>query len=82
MRTLTIALCLLATPALADVTGVASVKCPIKGNINAKGERIYHMPGQQAYDDTRINPTKGEAETFQNAFDRMTATGNGRAVAK
>lgn len=32
----------------------------IKGNINAKGERIYHMPGQQAYSVTRINPAKGE----------------------
>ncbi len=27
-------------------------QCRIKGNINAKGERIYHLPGQQAY--TRI----------------------------
>ena len=34
--------------------------CKIKGNINAKGERIYHMPGQQAYSVTRINPAKGE----------------------
>ncbi len=23
-------------------------QCHIKGNINRKGERIYHMPGQQA----------------------------------
>ena len=28
--------------------------------VNAKGVRIYHMPGQQAYDDTRINLAKGE----------------------
>ena len=24
--------------------------CPIKGNVNAKGERIYHKPGDQNYD--------------------------------
>ncbi len=35
-------------------------QCRIKGNINAKGERIYHMPGQRAYGATRIKPTKGE----------------------
>ncbi len=37
-----------------------SEKCTIKGNINAKGERIYHMSGQQAYGVTRINPGAGE----------------------
>ena len=36
------------------------VDCQIKGNINAKGERIYHMPGQRAYGATRIKPAKGE----------------------
>jgi len=35
-------------------------QCRIKGNINAKGERIYHVPGQQAYSVTRINLAKGE----------------------
>ena len=35
-------------------------QCRIKGNINAKGERIYHMPGQRAYGATRIKPAKGE----------------------
>ncbi len=35
-------------------------QCRVKGNINAKGERIYHMPGQQAYGVTRINQGKGE----------------------
>ncbi len=47
-----------------DLTGevIANVpdQCHIKGNINRKGERIYHMPGQQAYSVTRINPTRGE----------------------
>lgn len=27
--------------------------CVIKGNINAKGERIYHMPGQRVYELTK-----------------------------
>lgn len=34
--------------------------CGIKGNINAEGERIYHVPGQRFYDDTRIDPADGE----------------------
>lgn len=35
--------------------------CRIKGNVSAKGQRIYHMPGQRDYDATRITPSKGEA---------------------
>ncbi|MBJ6370211.1 thermonuclease family protein [Sedimentitalea arenosa] len=34
--------------------------CPIKGNISSKGTRIYHMPGQEHYDRTRISTSKGE----------------------
>jgi len=34
--------------------------CLIKGNINSKGERIYHMPGQRFYGKTDIDPSKGE----------------------
>ena len=34
--------------------------CVIKGNINAEGVRIYHMPGQQFYDVTRINEAAGQ----------------------
>jgi endonuclease YncB( thermonuclease family) len=35
--------------------------CPIKGNINRDGERIYHTPwGSQWYDRTRISATRGE----------------------
>jgi len=33
--------------------------CSIKGNISGSG-RIYHMPGQEHYDRTRINASKGE----------------------
>ncbi len=32
-------------------------QCEVKGNINRKGERIYHMPGGRWYDQTRIDPT-------------------------
>ncbi len=34
--------------------------CTIKGNITANG-RIYHVPGQENYDKTRIDPRRGEA---------------------
>lgn len=34
--------------------------CRIKGNINARGDRIYHVPGQRFYADTTITPAKGE----------------------
>ncbi len=35
--------------------------CRIKGNISIKtGERIYHVPGQQHYDITRISQQYGE----------------------
>ena len=34
--------------------------CPIKGNVNSKGDRIYHVPGDDSYPDTVINPAKGE----------------------
>lgn len=34
--------------------------CAIKGNINARGTRIYHMPGQEHYDRTVIRPEQGE----------------------
>lgn len=34
--------------------------CPIKGNINGKGQRIYHTPYSAHYERTRIDPSKGE----------------------
>lgn len=34
---------------------------PIKGNVSFDdGERIYHVPGQEYYDETKINPRYGE----------------------
>ncbi len=38
----------------------ASGQCQIKGNISSKGERIYHVPGQRYYDQTKISLGKGE----------------------
>lgn len=35
-------------------------RCTIKGNINAKGRRIFHAPGQQDYAATVISPARGE----------------------
>ena len=35
--------------------------CNIKGNISVStGEKIYHMPGQEYYEETRISPEYGE----------------------
>ncbi|MDK3074928.1 thermonuclease family protein [Sedimentitalea sp. JM2-8] len=34
--------------------------CAIKGNISSRGVRIYHMPGQEHYERTRISAAKGE----------------------
>jgi len=34
--------------------------CYIKGNINAEGERIYHVPDSPSYDNTVIDASKGE----------------------
>lgn len=35
--------------------------CPIKGNINSKGERIYHTPWSKYYGRTQIDVSQGEA---------------------
>jgi len=37
-----------------------SAECRIKGNISSKGERIYHTLGGHWYEQTRIDPGKGE----------------------
>jgi hypothetical protein len=34
--------------------------CPIKGNVNREGERIYHAPWSPWYDRTRIDTAQGE----------------------
>jgi endonuclease YncB( thermonuclease family) len=35
-------------------------RCSIKGNISAKGVKIYHLPGSRAYPEVRINVADGE----------------------
>ncbi len=41
-------------------TGAIPDGCNIKGNINRKGDHIYHVPGRSSYGATRINESKGE----------------------
>ena len=41
-------------------TQVSPEKCPIKGNISAKGEKIYHAPWSKHYTRTKVEPEKGE----------------------
>ena len=41
-------------------TSAAGAKCRIKGNIGRDGGRIYHVPGGQFYERTRIDTSRGE----------------------
>ena len=47
-------------PGTAPPAPVAPEGCLIKGNIASDGEKIYHVPGQQNYDETRIDTARGE----------------------
>ncbi|MET0864669.1 MAG: thermonuclease family protein [Nakamurella sp.] len=38
----------------------APTGCAIKGNINSKGEKIYHQPGDSSYPETVVTESKGE----------------------
>ena len=40
--------------------GNAGGGCRIKGNISRNGSQLYHVPGGQYYDRTRIDTSKGE----------------------
>lgn len=44
----------------APVLGQDGGACNIKGNVSTQGERIYHVPGQKYYNDTRISASHGE----------------------
>jgi len=46
--------------------------CRIKGNINSRGVRIYHVPGSRSYGVTQINESKGE-RWFCNEAEAQTA---------
>ncbi len=44
-----------------QAAAASSGSCDIKGNINDKGERIYHVKGKSpSYDATKIDESKGE----------------------
>ena len=45
---------------LAALPAEGSGGCQIKGNVSAKCERIYHIPGQEHYTRTRISEDNGE----------------------
>jgi endonuclease YncB( thermonuclease family) len=45
-----------------SVSGAPSPECVIKGNVNLKGDRIYHLPGQLNY--SQINMAKGKGERW------------------
>lgn len=46
--------------AAATSAASAGVACDIKGNINRRGEHIYHRPGDDSYEQTRIDSARGE----------------------
>ena len=48
------------TPVIATQTSGNSNSCTIKGNINSKGEKIYHVIGCGSYNKTVINESQGE----------------------
>ena len=50
----------------------SSADCLIKGNINSKGDRIYHTPSSPWYSKTKITPSKGE-RWFCSEQEAMTA---------
>ena len=45
---------------LVSASAAESNACNIKGNVSTRGERIYHVPGQKYYDETRISASHGE----------------------
>ncbi|WP_018240503.1 thermonuclease family protein [Ensifer sp. BR816] len=44
----------------ASLSSVPEGKCPIKGNINRKNDRIYHVPWSKDYEKTKIDLGRGE----------------------
>jgi hypothetical protein len=52
--------CLLFATLAVQPAFAQSGECVIKGNVNTKGQRIYHVPGQKYYNDTRIQASHGE----------------------
>lgn len=38
----------------------SGIGCDIKGNVSTTGEHIFHVPGQEYYRETVVNPLRGE----------------------
>ncbi len=38
----------------------APAECPVKGNVNRRGERIFHTPASPAYARLRLHPAEGD----------------------
>ncbi|MDK1489408.1 succinoglycan biosynthesis protein exoi [Sinorhizobium sp. 7-81] len=50
-----------ATDLIASFNGGTGGSCNIKGNVSIDtGERIFHVPGQRYYSQTKISPQYGE----------------------
>ncbi len=47
-------------PLLQQTVPAPGTQCRIKGNINGKGAKIYHVPGDANYEATRIDSDRGE----------------------
>ena len=47
-------------PIAGHAFAMISGECSVKGNINTRGERIFHVPGQRYYNDTVISASHGE----------------------
>jgi hypothetical protein len=45
---------------LMQSNGATALCIPVKGNISSTGERIYHVPGQKVYEETKISSRRGE----------------------
>jgi hypothetical protein len=60
MKLVLIATLAMMMPASPAVYAGENDACNIKGNVNTRGERIYHVPGQRYYDETVIAASHGE----------------------
>jgi hypothetical protein len=48
------------TPELTPTELSGGPDCLIKGNVNSKGDRIYHVPGWRDYERTNVKPEEGD----------------------
>lgn len=46
---------------VATLEATPAPECLIKGNVNSKGEKIFHVPGGVSYNRTVVDPEHGEA---------------------